>query len=56
VQRHFQALKQRMVVFREQEQKRLTHLTVVSDKCLKRLQSQVTMVCALLSFRDLCSS
>ncbi|KAJ3391570.1 Dynein regulatory complex subunit 2 [Entophlyctis sp. JEL0112] len=41
IQAHFQALKQRMNLFRKNEHKRLTELTLVSSKALKDLNAKV---------------
>eukprot|EP00698_Gefionella_okellyi_P005414 TRINITY_DN14964_c0_g1_i1.p1 TRINITY_DN14964_c0_g1~~TRINITY_DN14964_c0_g1_i1.p1 ORF type:complete len:502 (+),score=145.78 TRINITY_DN14964_c0_g1_i1:63-1568(+) len=41
VQRHFQALKGRMTRFRDAQHRRLTHLTVVADKCTKSLEQKL---------------
>jgi chromosome segregation ATPase len=41
IQTQFQALKKRMNTFRDQERKRLTELTILSNKVVKQLRSKV---------------
>ncbi|KAI9089819.1 hypothetical protein DFS34DRAFT_383151 [Phlyctochytrium arcticum] len=41
IQSHFQSLKRKMNAFREQERRKLTELTIVSNKVIKDLKSKV---------------